>query len=149
MNKKVFPNDALLGEVKSILAEGRDVVMATKGGSMLPFIRGERDCVRLRALDTLDVGDIVLAELRPGVYVMHRVFALDGDVVTLMGDGNIRGVERCRREDIAGTVVSVLKDGSEEEVDCRSPKALRRARTWRRLLPFRRIIMALYRRIFV
>ena len=134
MHKVVVPNAILLGEVKSMLAEGKDVVIPTKGNSMLPFIRGGRDNV--------------LAEIREGTYVLHRVFALDGDTVTLMGDGNLRGVERCRREDIAGTAMSVLRDGS-KEVDCRGRKAMRRARAWRRLMPFRRIILGIYRRIFI
>jgi len=148
MHRIVVPNSILLGEVKSLLAEGRDVVIPTKGNSMLPFIHGERDSVILRRIDSLEVGDIVLAELREGVYVLHRVFALDGDDVTLMGDGNNRGTEHCRRKDIAGTAVGVLKKGR-KEVDCRSPKALRQARAWRRLLPLRRIILAVYRRVFL
>ena len=147
MNKVVIPNAILLGEVRAMLAEGRDVVIPTKGNSMLPFIRGERDSVNLRKLDTLEVGDIVLAEIREGVYVLHRVFALDGDRVTLMGDGT-RTVEHCRREDVAGTVMTILKDGVRER-DCRSPRALGRARAWRRLLPLRRIILGFYRRLFI
>ena len=148
MHKVVVPNAVLLGEVKSMLAEGKDVVIPTKGNSMLPFIRGGRDNVNLRKLDTVDVGDIVLAELKEGVYVLHRVFAVDGDAVTLMGDGNRRGVEHCRLEDIAGTAMTILRDGS-KEVDCRGRKAMRRARAWRRLMPFRRIILGIYRRIFI
>ena len=148
MNKVVVPNAILLGEVKSLLAEGKDVVIPTKGSSMLPFIRGSRDSVALRKLETLEVGDIVLAEIRKGVYVLHRVFELDGDDVTLMGDGNLRGVEKCRRCDVAGTALKVLKDGV-KEVDCRDPKARRKARIWRRIRPFRRIILGFYRRLFV
>ena len=147
MNKVVVPNAILLGEVKRMLAEGREVVIPTKGNSMLPFIKGVRDSVKLRKLDTLEVGDIVLAELREGVYVLHRVFALDGDKVTLMGDGN-RTVEHCRRGNIAGTALAILQDGKKEK-DCRSPRALRRARAWRKLLPFRRIILGFYRRLFI
>ena len=134
--------------MKSLLAEGKDVVIPTKGNSMIPFIRGGRDSVNLRRLDTLEVGDIVLAEVREGTYVLHRVIGLEGDAVTLMGDGNRRGVERCRREDIAGTAMTILKDGA-REVDCRSRKALRRARNWRRLLPLRRLILGFYRRLFL
>ena len=148
MNKVVVPNAILLGEVKSLLAEGKDVVIPTKGSSMLPFIRGSRDSVALRKLETLEVGDIVLAEIRKGVYVLHRVFELDGDDVTLMGDGNLRGVEKCRRCDVAGTALKVLKDGV-KEVDCRGTKAMRKARIWRRIRPFRRIILGFYRRLFV
>ena len=149
MHKVVVPNAILLGEVKSMLAEGKDVVIPTKGNSMLPFIRGGRDNVNLRKLGTVDVGDIVLAEIREGTYVLHRVFALDGDTVTLMGDGNLRGVEKCRRSDSARTALSILKDNV-REVDCRAPEALRRARAWRALgRPFRRVFLAIYRRVFI
>ena len=149
MNKVVVPNAILLGEVKSLLAEGKDVVIPTKGNSMLPFIRGGRDSVNLRRLEDVGVGDIVLAEIREGVYVLHRVFAVDGESVILKGDGNLRGVENCRRSDIAGTALSILKDNV-REVDCRAPKALRRARAWRALgRPFRRVFLAIYRRVFI
>ena len=57
MNKVVVPNAILLGEVKSLLAEGKDVVIPTKGNSMLPFIRGGRDSVNLRRLEDVEVGD--------------------------------------------------------------------------------------------
>ena len=148
MHKIVVPNAILLGEVKALLAEGKDVVIPTKGNSMLPFIRGGVDSVKLRKLGSLDAGDIVLAEIREGTYVLHRVFAVDGDRVTLMGDGNRRGTEECMASDIAGTAVMILKH-NEKEVDCRSPKALRRARLWRRLLPLRRILLGFYRRLFL
>ena len=149
MNKVVVPNSILLGEVKSMLAEGKDVVIPTKGNSMLPFIRGGRDSVNLRLLDTLEVGDIVLAEIREGVYVLHRVFAVDGDSVTLKGDGNLRNVEKCRRSDIAGTALCILKENG-REVDCRGRKAMRRARAWRTMPTlFRRVFLGIYRRFFI
>ena len=149
MNKVVVPNSILLGEVKSMLAEGKDVVIPTKGNSMLPFIRGGRDSVNLRLLDTLEVVDIVLAEIREGVYVLHRVFAVDGNSVTLKGDGNLRNVEKCRRSDIAGTALCILKENG-REVDCRGRKAMRRARAWRTMPTlFRRVFLGIYRRIFI
>ena len=60
MGKVVLPNDILLDEVARLLSEGRDVVMTPKGRSMLPFIRGEVDCVVLRQLPKVEVGDIVI-----------------------------------------------------------------------------------------
>lgn len=148
MHKIVVPNAILLGEVKALLAEGKDVVIPTKGNSMLPFIRGGVDSVKLRKLGSIAIGDIVLAEIREGTYVLHRVFALDGDMVTLMGDGNRRGTERCTAADIAGTALTILKHNG-KEVDCRSPRALRQARIWRGLLPLRRILLGFYRRLFL
>ena len=53
--KRVIPNEILLGEVTSLLAEGQEVVLLTKGGSMMPFLRSERDSVALRKLEKVEV----------------------------------------------------------------------------------------------
>ena len=47
MEKVAFPNEVLLGEIAQLLSVGREVVMTPKGISMLPFIRGEVDQVKL------------------------------------------------------------------------------------------------------
>ena len=138
--KRVIPNEILLGEVTSLLAEGQEVVLLTKGGSMMPFLRSERDSVALRKLDKVEVGDIVLAHLGGGRYVLHRIIAIDGDNVTLMGDGNIKGTESCLKSDISGTVVRILKASGKEYVPGKG-------RWWRALKPFRRYILGVYRRI--
>jgi len=99
MTKVVLPNEVLIGEVAELLNAGREVVMTPKGNSMLPFIRGDVDNVRLRKPESLHVGDIVLARFG-GRYVMHRIIALDGDMVTLMGDGNLQGTEKGSRSEV-------------------------------------------------
>ena len=145
MEKRVYPNEVLLGSVREILDEGRQVIIPTKGCSMLPFIVGEKDSVVLKKCDRVAVGDIVLAKLPSGPYVLHRVWSVDGDALVLMGDGNLRGREHCSVSDICGTVLTIMrKDG--REVDCRSQRHQRAARIWRRLLPLRRLILAVYRR---
>ena len=138
------PNEILLAEVGNLLDEGKDVILLTKGNSMLPFIRGEKDSVLLRksAPESLTAGDIVLAEVAPKQYVLHRVLSCDGDVLYLKGDGNVRGKgERCRRKDVLGSVVEVIRpDGRHSK-----PAA---ARFWLSLHPFaRKCFLALYRRI--
>ena len=138
--KRVIPNEILLGEVTSLLAEDQEVVLLTQGGSMMPFLRSERDSVALRKLDKVEVGDIVLAHLGGGRYVLHRIIAIDGDNVTLMGDGNIKGTESCLKSDISGTVVRILKASGKEYVPGKG-------RWWRALKPFRRYILGVYRRI--
>ncbi len=135
MDKKTLPNDIVLEEARTLLDEGREVCITPKGNSMLPFIRGDRDTVTLKRQQEVNVGDIVLARLPSGQYVMHRVIRRDGLSLTLMGDGNIRGTESCTAGDIIGTVVLINNrkpgDGA----------------LWRRLKPVRRIILAIYRRI--
>ena len=88
MDKRVIPNDILLGEVAALLREGREAVITPTGNSMLPFIRGGVDQVVLRRTDDITVGDIVLVHTG-GRYILHRLIARDGDALTLMGDGNL------------------------------------------------------------
>lgn len=140
IEKKVIPNDILLGEVTRLLDNGQEVILMAKGSSMLPYLRSERDSVALRKKDDVELGDICLAHLAEGRYVLHRVFSLDGENVTLMGDGNIRGTEHCTKADICGTVVRIIKaSGREFEPG--------KGRIWKRLLPVRRYILGVYRRI--
>lgn len=137
-----LPNEILLKEVGSLLAEGREVEMMTKGTSMLPFIVGDRDSVILKkeACDSLRPGDIVLARRSPGNYVLHRIVAVAGDRVTLRGDGNVYGTETVGRKDILGRVIAVVKPSGRKHVPGN-------ACLWRKLNPFvRRCVLALYRR---
>ncbi len=139
MDKRVIPNDVLLPEVGRLLDEGRDVTLSPKGGSMLPFIREGKDSVVLRKMPSVSVGDIVLVRL-PDRFVLHRIIKLEGGHLTLMGDGNIAGTEECGTGDVLGTVVTILRGGK---------KALTpsNGKLWARLKPFRRYILAIYRRI--
>lgn len=138
MGKVVLPNDILLDEVARLLSEGRDVLMVPKGRSMLPFIRGEVDSVVLRQLPKVEVGDIVLAHFNTR-YILHRVVAVEGDEVVLMGDGNLQGFEKGRANEILGTVIEIV-----------SPKGKHRkptkGRLWYKLLPIRKYLLKIYRK---
>lgn len=139
MDKRVLPNDILLGEVAAVLSEGREVVISPTGNSMLPFIRDGRDRVVLRKQDDLAVGDIVLM-YTGGRYILHRVIEIDGEQVTLMGDGNLKSVEHGTRAEVIGTVTEILRPGG---------RSVRpgTGRFWRVLKPVRRYILAIYRRL--
>ena len=141
MDRKTVPNDILIPQVGQLLSEGREVEFRPKGVSMLPFIQPDRDNVVLKKRETVSVGDIVLADLG-GKYVLHRVIREDGDRLTLMGDGNIKGTESCARKDILGTVVCIMKKG-------RKPVVPGKGKLWRTLLPFRRYILAFYKRVLM
>lgn len=142
-NKLVLPNEILLGEVKSLLQEGSSVVLMTKGSSMMPFIRGDKDSVLLTRKDHYELGEAVLAEIRPGLYVLHRLVELDGDKVTLQGDGNLKGQEHCLLENVCGSVDAIVTPRGRHK----SP-ANDRAKRWRKLpLVVRRYTLAIKRRL--
>lgn len=139
MDKRIIPNDILLGEVAAVLREGREAVITPTGNSMLPFIRSGRDRVVLRKQDGVAVGDIVLVHTG-GRYILHRVIAIDGEALTLMGDGNIKGTESCTTADVIGTVREIVRPDGRR----RTPG---KGRLWGALKPIRRYILAVYRRV--
>ena len=139
MDKRVIANEVLLEEAATLMAEGREVSFTPLGSSMLPFIRGGRDSVTLRKQDSVAVGDIALVRLPGPRYVLHRVIGVTPEQVTLMGDGNLSGTETCPPEEVLGTVTAIQR--GKRVVTPGS------GRWWRTLKPFRRYILAIYRRI--
>lgn len=135
-------NEILLEEVRRLLLEGKEVILMTKGGSMLPFIVGERDSVLLvhREGDIYRKGDVVLAEVEKERYVLHRVLALDGGRLVLRGDGNLTACEHCTPDDVLGRAVEIIGPSGKR-------RRIGRARLWQSLCPFaRRCVLGLYRR---
>ena len=139
MDKRIIPNDILLGEVAAVLNEGREAIITPTGNSMLPFIRGGKDRVTLRRSDGVAVGDIVLVRTG-GRYILHRIIAIEGEALTLMGDGNIRGTEHCTTADVIGTVTEIIRPDGRR----RTPG---KGRFWGVIKPIRRYLLAIYRRV--
>ena len=119
------------------LKEGKVVPLIPQGISMLPFIKGGEDQVYLLKKDKVEVGDIVLVEYH-GRHILHRVYANDGERITLMGDGNLEGTEQVEADEILGTVIEIIHGGRR-----RKPK---KAWLWRKLLPFRKGLLKLHRK---
>lgn len=147
MTGMILPNEVMLGSVSEMLAEGHPVVIRTKGNSMLPFIAGDRDSVEIVSCGSYGPYDIVLAEVAPGRYVLHRILMLEGDAVTLKGDGNLSGTEKCSMSDIKGKVTRIIRP-SGGDIMCSEDSFLRKSRRWR-LTPYiiRRAVLAVYRRM--
>lgn len=145
--KMTLPNEILLAEVNRMLQEGHPVVIMTKGNSMLPFIRGDKDNVELLRNDNPAVGDLALCEIAPGHYVLHRIIAIDDGRITLKGDGNLRGTEHCRIGNLCGTVTHIIRP-SGKKICVNTAGFRRRSHIWAKM-PYiiRRYGLAIYRRI--
>lgn len=140
-----IPADLLLNEVAERLNDGCSVTLRAKGSSMYPFIREGRDAVTLKRKDVLRAGDVVLARLGDGTYVLHRIVALNGDEAVLRGDGNLRQSESCRIEDVLGAAVGISRGG--RHVDTSSFRERAAARLWMLLFPLRRFLLPLVRAV--
>lgn len=141
-------DDQIIHEAVRLVNEGLAVTLLVKGRSMLPFILGGRESVVLKKPENVREGDVVLARIDGKRHVLHRVMAVSPGRVVLMGDGNIRGQEVCRPEDVLARADEVVgEDGRHRRLD--SPAQRRKARLWRRLLPLRRYLLFIYKRTVI
>lgn len=133
-----LPNEIFIPEIVRLVNEGRQVQFTPTGASMRPFIEGGVDNVTLVKPADLQVGDIVLADIQQQHYVLHRIYAIEGDALTLMGDGNLIGTEHCTRAQVLAKVIAIHSPKGRN-------KPLTRAWLWRHLKYARRILLKIYR----
>ncbi len=139
-------DDKIIEEAVRLVDEGVSVTLPVNGTSMLPFIIGGRESVVLQKPGQLQVGDVVLAWASPGRWVVHRIIRIDGNRVTLMGDGNIVGTEHCTLETVKAIATHVM-DGKGEIHYLYNRWRKSAARTWFWLRPIRRYLLAIYKRL--
>ena len=140
--RMIVANAILIPEIDRLLQEGHEVVFTPGGVSMRPFIEGGRDSVTLVRPETVAPGDIVLCEIAPEHYVLHRLIAMEGERLTLMGDGNLQGTEQCKRSNVIGKVTAIHRPRG---------RSLRpgKGRLWLRLLPVRKWLLKIYRKLIL
>ncbi len=148
-SRKTARTELLMNEALLLIEEGKRVIVRVKGNSMLPFLRGDKDSVELEKASEIKCGDIVLAYVEECRFVLHRIIRIDGERIVLMGDGNLKGCEYCRIEDIKAKAVNIIKPakGGYKKISCTDRTHMRKADLWKKLLPVRRYILAIYKRI--
>ena len=138
-------DNEIIEEAVRLVREGVNVTLPVKGLSMLPFIIGGKESVILHAPGLTAVGDVVLAGVDGCRYVVHRIIRIDGDHITLMGDGNLT-TEHCALGDIKACVTHVVSADNKKR-DLYSRWRVRAAKLWYWLRPIRRYLLAIYRRL--
>lgn len=141
-------NAVLLPEIVRMMDEGHTVTLRLRGFSMRPFLEDNRDKALMKKAVQPRVGDPVLAETAPDHYVLHRIVGIDGDAVTLRGDGNL-GEEHCRLEDVKAAVIGFYRKGRSRLDRTDGWKWKVYSWFWTRLYPVRRYLLAFYRRIWI
>lgn len=144
----LIPNEDLIPEIVRLINEGHTITLPLKGFSMRPFLEDGRDKALLTKPAQPKVGDPVLAETSPKHYVLHRIVAIDGTSITLLGDGNLTP-EHCTADDIRASVVGFYRKGRTtlDRTDGRKWKVYSKA--WMATRPARRWLLAFYRRIWI
>lgn len=150
IEKKYFENAVFLPAAIELMKENpkKPLILRARGYSMRPFIEHDRDDLYL-ILNKGDVKvrDVVLAEIEEGHFVCHRVEKIEGDKVTLRGDGNVRGTEQCLLSDIRCKLVAVKRFGKVWRLD-KSRFWHYYSIIWPMLLPVRRWLLA-FNKVFI
>lgn len=135
-------NNDFFSEAERMLAEGKTVRIPAKGRSMEPFVRDGRDEIVLSACIEPKKGRIVLARTEEGI-VLHRVINIDGNAVTLMGDGNLYKTESCSMEDVIAGVTRIVRNDKSIDPECFME--IFKARIWMIARPVRRPLLKIWK----
>lgn len=136
-------NIGFINTIRPLLVCGHTVRFRVKGISMRPVLEDGRDEVVLAFAEKVVAGDLVLAQVFPGRYVLHRVLRKEMERLTLMGDGNLKITEECLSADVVGKVVLLVRKGRcirTYGLPFRIYSAI-----WTRLNPLRRYLLAFYK----
>ena len=137
----------MMQEISRLISEGKTISISAKGYSMNPFIVHMKDQITLGSWtdDQIKKGAVVLVRDVRGCYIIHRIIKREGNVLTLMGDGNIGIIETARVEDIIALMHAVIKKGRTYSVNSLSWRLY--SWFWKLLTPVRRYPLAVWRRL--
>ena len=137
----------MMQEISRLISEGKSISISAKGYSMNPFIVHMKDQITLGSWtdDQIKKGAVVLVKDVRGCYIIHRIIKREGNVLTLMGDGNIGIIETAYVEDIIALMHAVIKKGRTYSVQCLRWRLY--SWFWKMLTPLRRYPLALWRRL--
>lgn len=134
--------DDWVGAILPLLEDGKSVKIKPTGGSMVPFITGDRDMVEIKAVSpNLKRGDIVLYRRDNSKYVLHRIYDVKDDGYYMLGDSQ-RVIEGpIRAEQIVAQCRYYYKKGKSKDNDSWDMKL--KYALWFRLRPVRGILIKL------
>ena len=145
---KKIDNITFIGEVSKMLnKEGRKSVTFTlRGYSMRPFLENGRDKVILIKPQKPQIGQVILAEFEPKKSALHRIIKVEGNIITMRGDGNsLSQTETFTADKIVGTAIAFIRKGKRVNTTDRKWKIY--STLWKALTPLRRILLGIHRRI--
>lgn len=147
MSTIVKEQGVMMQEISRLISEGKTISINAKGYSMNPFIVHMKDQITLGSWtdDQIKKGAVVLVKDVRGCYIIHRIIKREGNVLTLMGDGNIGIIETAYVEDIIALMHAVIKKGRTYSVNSLSWRLY--SWFWKLLTPVRRYPLAVWRRL--
>lgn len=142
-NVKVVEPEVLIPSLLDLLEETETVPLVISGSSMTPFLVHGRDTVYLsKVTQPLKRGDMILYQRRSGGYILHRIFRVDAESYTLVGDAQTLLEPGICPDQVLAIVTAVRRKG----------KLLRKGsfgwdffeKVWIRMVPLRPAVRRMY-----
>ena len=139
---RVLPPEVLLEEYRHLLETEQNIgalPLIISGSSMTPFLVHGRDTVYLSRLERpVRRGDVLLYQRRDGTYVLHRVYSVEQDSYTMVGDAQTELEPGIRREQMIAIMTSTLRKGKRQAPGCFWWEFFEKI--WIRMVPMRRTV---------
>lgn len=140
-----LPNHILIPYVAQVLREGHTATLPLRGHSMRPYLEDGRDkAILTLPPPELKRGDIILATIAPQRYALHRVTSIDGDNITMHGDGNF-SPEHITRADVIALATHFYRKHRSKPEPVAGMKQQLYWRLWLALRPARRLLLIIWR----
>ncbi len=124
---------------------GHTVTLPLRGYSMRPYLEDKRDKALLtKVTGELRIGDVILAEITPKTYALHRIVDISGDEITMYGDGNF-SPEHIHRRDVLAIAIGFYRKGSDRMTSVNDFWYSAYWRLWLWLRPLRYPLLVCYR----
>ncbi len=112
------------------------VFLKVTGGSMLPFLAGNRDSVNLtKHTENIKKGDILLYMRDNGKCVLHRVINVRDATIDFLGDAQTTVEHSIKKENILAMCTSATRKG--KLITDKSPVWLFYKYIWIKMIPLR------------
>ena len=144
-HQRVMQPEILLEEYRQLLKDENITALplVISGNSMSPFLVHGRDTVYLSRLDRpAKKGDVLLYKRESGSYILHRVYKVEKDSYTMVGDAQTQLEQGIRQDQIIAIMTSALRKGKLQKKGSFWWEFFEKL--WIRIIPLRPIITKIY-----
>lgn len=121
--------DEMLAELEGKLQNGEVVTFMVRGWSMRPLLFNLRDqAVIYPVSEPLRCGQVVVFKYH-GRMLLHRIVKIEGDNLTIQGDGVPYRCEKVTRGDVVAVLGAAIRK-SGKRVSCDSKQWIRLSKRW-------------------
>ena len=142
---RFWESDVLLDVYRELLAEDSvdRLPLVISGNSMSPFLIHDRDTVFLsRLTEPVKRGQMVLYRRTGGQYVLHRVYRIEKDTITMIGDAQTIPERGIGHDQLIAVVTGALRKGKNQAPGSFWWEFFEKV--WIRMVPCRPLIRRVY-----